>query len=322
MLPAVTPQFVKNKKVLLRLDLDVPIENGRVVDDFRLHAGLETLDLCLIHAASVVIFGHLGRPDGKDPNFSVKPIVEWFEKTFAHVDLPEGKLHILENTRFEKGEEDCDLEYAKQLASLGDVYINEAFAAYHPASSTTVVPTLLAHAAGLNFAKEVTTILELRSNPKKPQIAIIGGAKVEDKYESAIALSKICDLVLVGGLLVKNIKEQGLEVPKNMILATLNHSGLDLSESSAETFIDMIAHSKQVIWAGPVGKYEVEEGAKFTRKIAEAIINSKVNSIIGGGDTTAALGEYLDKFSFVSTGGGAMLELLSKGTLPTVEVLK
>lgn len=318
----ITPELISGKRVLLRFDIDVPIENGEVVEDLRLIAGIPTLDMCLIHAASVVIFGHVGRPKDKDPKYSVKPVASWFEKTFADVDLPEGKLHILENTRFERGEEEMSIDFARELASLGDVYINEAFAAHNPSASTTILPTLLPHAAGLNFVREVETLLEVRNNPKKPQVALIGGAKVEGKYQAAIALSKTCDLVLIGGLLAKNIKEQNLEVPKNMVLATLDPSGVDISESSTEMFIDMIAHSKQVIWGGPMGKYEVEEGMKATKKIAEAIINSKVDSIIGGGDTTAALADYLEKFSFVSTGGGAMLELLAKGTLPTIDVLK
>lgn len=320
----VTADLVKEKQVLLRFDIDVEIQDGRVVEDFRLKKGLPTLDLCLRNASKVIIMGHIGRPDGEDPEFSVEPIYNWLIN-FDHYEeaLDSKKLRILENLRFEEGEDGADITYAKELASFGDFYVNEAFAAYHKAASTTVLPTLLPHAAGLNFAKEVERLTELRENPKKPLIALIGGAKVEGKYRAVVELSKIADTVLVGGLLANNIHERDLEVPGNVVLAKLSETGLDISTSSIGAFAEILKRAKEVIWGGPMGKYEVLEGNHADKILAEAIIDSGAESVIGGGDTVAALDKLglLDKFSFVSSGGGAMLEFLSEGTLPTIEAL-
>lgn len=321
----ITPELIKGKKVLLRLDFDVPLIQGTVVDDSRLLAGLPTLDLCLQYASSVILMGHLGRPGGhEDPSLSVKPVVDWFEERFSHINLEEGKLHILENLRFEEGEDidspqDKVWQFARELASLGEVYINDSFAAHHKAASTTLLPTLLPHAAGLRFAKEVEVLLSLRNTPKKPLVSIIGGAKVDDKYEAITALSKISEAVLVGGLLPKEIKEKGLYVASNVLLGKLNDQGTEISKETIEAFSGVIKHAKQIIWAGPMGK--THDG---TLSIAEAVITSGAESILGGGDTAGVLKErgLLDKFSFVSTGGGAMLKLLVDGTLPTIEALR
>lgn len=320
----VTADFVKGKKVLLRLDTDVPIKDGYVIEEFRLKAGLETLKLCLTHAESIVIMGHVGRPNGKeDPQFSIKPVVEWLEKHFSSLELPKGKLHILENLRFDKREEEADLSFAKELAELGDVFVNESFAAHHKAASTTVLPTLLPHAAGLQFTKEVEQISGLKNNPVRPQVAIIGGVKIDDKYPAVQALSKTADWVLVGGLLAKNIKDQNKVVAENVLLGGISVTGIDMDTNTIDLWIDLIRKAKQVIWVGPVGKYEDPLGNRGNRYLAEAIIDSGCDSIIGGGDTTGALSKLgmLEKFSFVSTGGGAMLKLLLEGTLPTIEAL-
>lgn len=325
----VSAELVDDKKVLLRMDIDVPVEEGKVADDFRLRAGLETLDLCLQHAKEVIVMGHIGRPKGEDPKYSVKPVVDWFEEKFAHIELPEGKLHILENLRFEEGESvDAPHEkvwgFARELASYGEVFINESFAAHHPAASTTILPSLLPHAVGLQFAKEVETILGVRNKPKKPLVAIIGGAKVEDKYEAVRFLSTIADVVLVGGLLSQRIKEQSLAVSENVLLGKNSSEGVDLSQETVEAFGDILKHAKQVIWSGPMGKYEEDGGIHATEELAKTVIDSGAESIVGGGDTIAALNKLglLGRFSFVSTGGGAMLEYLYKGTLPTIEALR
>jgi phosphoglycerate kinase len=325
----VQPQLIQGKKVLLRLDLDVPIAQGKVLDDFRLEAGMDTLDLCLQYADSVIVMGHIGRPQGEDPMFSVKPIVDWFEEKFAHIELPEGKLHIMENLRFEAGEDGSDVNFAKELIACADpngqggvVFINDAFAAHHPAASTTVLPTLLPHAAGIKFAEEVEKLLGVRQNPQKPLIAIIGGAKIEDKLPVIQTLAGIADTVLVGGKLPAEIKDKGMQFGPNILIAQMNEAGTDLSSQSISELSQKFQGVKQVIWAGPMGKYETGETAG-SKALAEAIIASGADSIIGGGDTIACLDQLglLDKFSFVSTGGGAMLELLAKGTLPTIEAL-
>lgn len=320
----VSPHLIKDKDVLLRLDLDVPIENGKVVDDSRLQAGMDTLDLCLQHANSVTIMGHVGRPEGKEvADLSVKPIVEWFEHEFAHIELPEGKLHVLENLRFEPGEDAADLAFAKELASFGNFFVNDAFASHHPSASTTVLPTLLPHAAGLRFAQEVERLTQVREHPEKPLIAIIGGAKIEDKLGVLNTFAKIADAVLVGGKLPQEIKEKNMQFPQNVLVAKMTEEGTDLSSEAIDSFSQMIMRAKQVVWAGPMGYFEAGFQAG-NKGLAEAIIKSKADSIVGGGDTTTALNQLklLDKFSFVSTGGGAMLKLLADGTLPTIEVLK
>lgn len=316
----VSAHFVQDKVVLLRMDLDVPLDNGKIVEDFRLRVGLPTLQLCLDHAKQVIIIGHLGRPEGKEnPSLSIAPIHQWLEDNgFSH-QLQSGKLQLLENLRFEPGEEAADPQFAHQIAKLGDVFVNESFAAHHPAASTTVIPRLLPHAAGLHFAQEVKVLQAVRHEPKKPLIAIVGGIKIEDKYPSVQGLANFCDKVLVGGLLAQKIKDQGLPVAHNVILGVVD--GIDMSEHTINYFCDILKDAKQIIWAGPVGKYEEAHGNKGNLSLAQAAIASGAEVIIGGGDTEAALAKNLDQFHFVSSGGGAMLKLLIDGTLPTIAVL-
>lgn len=340
----VTPQLISGKRVLLRMDIDVPLRQAQgrqgrwkmeVEDDFRLKAGLPTLKLCLEHAQSVVVMGHLGRPEGKEvPELSVAPIVEWLENQEVEKEIPQGKIHFLENLRFEPGEsfeqaqnEDEVLNYAKELAKLGDVFINESFAAYRPSASTTVLPTLLPHGAGLRFAHEVKVLTGVRENPKRPLIAIVGGAKVEDKLPLVEALSGFCDAVLVGGLLPKGIKDKNIQVSKNVMLGKLNEAGIDLSEESIDAFARLVKGAKQIIKNGTIGKWEDPYGILGTEKLARAVLESEAETIVGGGDIIAALGKLglLERFEqkgLVSVGGGATLNFLINGTLPTIEALK
>jgi phosphoglycerate kinase len=323
----VSSDLVKDKVVLLRFDIDVELRQigGRweVAEDYRLRVGLPTLRLCLDNAEEVIILGHLGRPEGKEePALSVEPIYNWFYQNGFKEQLTDKRLRLLENLRFEAGEDLASEEYAAKLASYGNFYVNEAFAAHHSAASTTVLPLYLPHAAGLRFAKEVETLKRIKENPKKPLVAIIGGVKVEDKYPVIKAISAFSDHILVGGLLAQKIKQQNLEIPVNVILAQSSENGLDISKESLEKFKEILKTAGTIIWAGPVGKYEDPAGILGTRVLAETIINTGAESIIGGGDTIAALNGFLDKFSFVSVGGGAMLKLLSTGTLPTIRVLE
>lgn len=336
----VTPELIKNKRVLLRLDLDVPIIDGKVVEDFRLKAGLPTLKLCLENAEEVIVMGHIGRPKGIDPELSVEPIYDWLKKELreiGEVGVLGGKLKLLENLRFEEGEDKCDLDYAKELAKLGEVYVNEAFASYHESASTTVLPSLLPHFAGLRFMREVKELGEVRDNPKKPLVVVIGGAKVEDKLPVVLALSKIADAVLVGGKLPAEIKDQNIEVPSNVFVGKLNEEGTDLASETVDSWKNLIDTAQMIVWNGPVGKiegntwkesrstFQVDDlgSAKGTYEIAQMIVSSKAESIIGGGDTVGFLGRLgmLGRFGFVSIGGGAMLKFLETGTLPTIEVL-
>ncbi|MDO8429160.1 MAG: phosphoglycerate kinase [Candidatus Daviesbacteria bacterium] len=345
----VSPGSIKGKKVILRYDFDVPLEGGIVLEDFRLKAGLETLKLCLLHASQTTLIGHIGRPEGKDQSLSVLGIKKWFVSQGFSEEINQQKLVILENLRFNPKEEAADLEFARELAKLGEVYINEAFAAYRPAASTTVLPTLLPSFAGLNFAKEIEVLTKVRNNPDKPLVVIIGGAKVEDKLAVVLEMAKIADAVLVGGKLPIEIKDKNLEVPKNVFVAKLNEDETDLAPETVEAWTNLISQAKQVIWNGPLGKMQnaklkienlgTEQG---TYEVAQLILNSEAQTIIGGGDTIAVLNQWgiLDKFSFsandserederssrpsrfISTGGGAMLKFLETGSLPSIEALK
>lgn len=315
--------FVKDKKVLLRLDLDVPLRQAQgklvVEEDFRLKTALPTLNLCLENASEVIIIGHIGRPDGVDPQLSVSPIYNWLMNQGYGEALETDKLKLLENLRFEVGEDSGDLEYAKELASLGEVYINEAFGAHHPASSTTVLPTLLPHYAGLRFAKEVAKLTQVRENPKRPLVVIIGGIKSEDKLPAIKAMAKIADTVLVGGKIISEISPYDLMGEDHVMVGKLIPEGTDINDDTISLWQPVIQNASMVVWNGPLGKIE-ELG---TYKIAKIIIESKAESIVGGGDTISILdkSDLLDKFSFVSVGGGAMLKFLSAGTLPTIEAL-
>ena len=354
----VTKDLITSKRVLLRLDIDVPLRQVQdkleVVEDFRLKAGLETIKLCLNNATKIVIIGHLGRPfktaveekQGSPANLSAKPVADWFEKklqtpvefalTLEQAQASSAKLIVLENTRFFHGEvpgpeyhatcvsKTCDVDFAKRLASLGEVFVNEAFASYNKAASTTIVPTLLPHVAGIHFAKEVQVLLGVRNNPQKPFIAIMGGAKVKDKLPVINVLAKTANAVLVGGKLIAEIREEQTILPSNVLVGKLNETGFDIAPETTVAWKSLIAKAKMIVWNGPVGKFE-DQAYNQTEYLAQALIESDAETILGGGDTITALSMYsipIEKFTFVSTGGGAMLKLMSDGTLPTIEVLK
>lgn len=354
----ITPERVKDKKVLLRLDLDVPLDQAtggrvQVAEDFRLKAAVPTIKMCLENAEKVVMMGHLGRPKGKESSLSLKPVAEWLEKELGQEiaflsdlgnlgHLSNLKLVLLENLRFNPGEDTCDPEFAKKLAQNSNFYINEAFASHHKSASTTVLPSLFPHvknpegrlwprrAAGLRFFMEVEKLTQVRNSPKKPFVVIIGGVKIEDKLPAVLALARSTDAVLVGGLLAQNIKDSKVEVPMNVMVGKLSDSGIDMAEETIDAFIKLIKNAKQIIWAGPVGKYEESTGNIGNKKLAEAILNRAVSGarvVIGGGDTISALVkldklEQLDKLAFISVGGGAMLKFLTDGTLPTIQALE
>ncbi len=362
MMQVVTEDFIKDKKVLLRYDIDVALELGKIVEDFKLKAGLETLRLCITNASKVIIIGHLGRPfktakdeeEGNPKELSAKPIQEWFNnhlpgvqartsegvffaKTLEEAKSSESKVILLENIRFFHGEvpgskyhatcesKSCDIDFAKQLASLGEVYVNEAFSSHNPAASTTIVPTLLPHAAGLHFVEEVKVLMEVRENPKKPFVVIMGGAKVADKLPVINVLAQKANAVLIGGKLVHEIREQNINLPKNVLVGKLNEDGFDIAPETTTAWSDLIRQSRMIVWNGPLGKFE-DPKYNQTEKVAQMILESGGEVVIGGGDSVAALNQYglLEKAQekgFVSVGGGAMLKLISDGTLPTIEAL-
>lgn len=358
----VSRQFVSGKKILLRYDIDVALRPDSssskliVGEEFKLKAGLDTLNLCIDNASKVIIIGHLGRPfataedekKGNPKDLSAKPVQEWFEnqlgqsidfaQTLEQASQSQSKIVLLENIRFFHGEvpgaeyhascesKTCDVDFGKQLASLAQVYVNEAFSSHNKAASTTIVPTLLPHFAGLHFVKEVETLLNVRNNPKKPFVAIMGGAKVKDKLPVINVLAQKADSVLVGGKLVAEIREQKLDLPKNVLVGRLNDDGFDIAFETTFAWGNLISKSAMIVWNGPLGKFE-DPKYNQTQKIIEMMLASGAEIVIGGGDSVAALSQYglMDKAeskAFVSVGGGAMLKLLSDGTLPTIEVLQ
>lgn len=323
----VNQNLVSGKKVILRYDIDVPLRTAQgkiaVGEDFRLRAGLPTVELCLHHAKRTTIIGHIGRPQGEDQSLSVKPIIKWLESNLDCV-MNDGKLLVLENLRFDPREESCDLDFAKKLVADNDIFVNEAFAAHHPSASTTVIPTILPHLAGLRFAAEVEQLSRVRNNPKRPLVVIIGGVKIEDKLPAVEALSKIADAVLVGGKIALEWTKHDaiVQVNVNVLPGKLNHSGVDLAEETVLSWQRLINGAKMIVWNGPLGEIEDPKN-DTTAKVAQMVINSGAETIVGGGDSITYLNKLglLDKFSFVSTGGGAMLKLLSDGTLPTIKAL-
>lgn len=332
----INPQIISGKKVLLRYDIDVALGKVtgnslpagkaglQVTEDFKLRAGLKTLNLCMQNAGQVIMMGHVGRPDGKIvEELRVAPIVEWFRQNGLSSRLESGKLKLLENLRFDPREEACDPEFAKELASMGDFYVNEAFSSYRPAVSTTVLPTLLPHAAGLRFAREVRVLTGIRENPKKPFIAIMGGAKLKNKLPVINVLAQRADAVLVGGKLIAEIREEKLDLPANVLVGKLNEDGFDIASETVEAWKGLINKAEMIVWNGPLGKFE-DPKYDATKRVGEIVVASKAEIIVGGGDIIAALSQagVLDKISFVSVGGGAMLKLLTDGILPTIEALK
>ncbi len=356
----VNSQIVSGKKVLLRYDIDVALRSaqGKLVvgEDFKLKAGISTLKLCLENASKVIIIGHLGRPFktaedekmGNPPDLSAKPIYEWFKKevdlniefaeTLEQAQNSNSKFILLENIRFFHGEElgseyhatctskTCDIDFAHKLAGLGNFYVNEAFSSYRPAVSTTVLPTLLPHATGIHFIEEVKRLMQIRDNPKKPLIGIMGGAKLKDKLPVIQTLAQKANAVLVGGKLIHEIREQQLELPKNVLVGKLTEDGFDIASETTSSWAGLISKAAMIVWNGPLGKFE-DPKYNQTEAVINAVLQSNGEIVIGGGDSVAALSQYgllekAEKVGFVSVGGGAMLKLISDGTLPTIETLK
>jgi phosphoglycerate kinase len=318
-----TKELIQNKNVLLRADLDVPVKDGRVENDFRLRSLLPTINFCLEHAKKTVIIGHLGRPEGEDPSLSLAPVRDSL-KGLINQDillLPSGfspgeswkgesPLVLMENLRFDPREENLDRGYADILAEGADLYIYESFANYHKSTSLSLIPEVLPTFTGFRFDEEVSALKKVLTNPLHPTLLLASGAKL-DKLEIIEKIASRFDKTLLGGKFAK---------PEER-----TPDGLDLNEDTTSLFTKAIAEAKTIVLNGPVGMFEDGTHAKATKAIFQAIIDSKAFSVIGGGDTLAAipsLGFSYASFSFVSTGGGAILEFLDKGTHPILEVLK
>jgi phosphoglycerate kinase len=329
---------VAGKRVLVRVDFNVPLEDGRVADDTRIRAALPTLRLLLERgAADVVLVSHLGRPKGPDPQFSLRPVAARLKEL-----LPDERVRLLENTRFNPGETKNDATYARELASLADVYVNDAFGSAHRAhASTEGVARLLPAYAGLLLERELEELGSLLEGPERPFIALLGGAKVEDKIGVLRSLSERADVVLIGGKMAEQVDRQdGFELPSDVVAASAFEAdaeakvtpfeelpdgwlGLDIGPETRRRFAERIAEGKTVFWNGPMGVFEWPRFADGTKAIAEAVAEAEAHTVVGGGDSVRAVEELglADRIDWISTGGGASLELLEGKELPGVAAI-
>jgi phosphoglycerate kinase len=377
---------LSGKRVLVRVDFNVPLEHGAVADDTRIQAALPTIEALRERGARLVLVSHLGRPQGRDPELSMRPAADRLAeltdadvllapavvgdevRAFTEKLLP-GDVLMLENVRYEPGETENDPELARQLASLADVYVDDAFGAAHRAHASTdgVARLLDEHAAGLLLEREVSTLLRVLEDPARPLVAVLGGAKVSDKIAVIERFREIADTILIGGamcfpflsaqghsvgsslcadedvVLARRQLEAGgdLELPVDLVIADRladdassseldgvdvpdGQMGLDIGPRTAQAYAGTINGAGTVFWNGPMGAFEVEPFAAGTRAVAQAVADAPGVTVVGGGDSAAALARFglADRVTHLSTGGGASLELIEGKTLPGVEALR
>ncbi len=334
---------VAGKHVLVRADLNVPLEGGEVADDTRIRAALPTLQLLLERgAAGIDVCSHLGRPKGPDPAFAIAPVA-----ARLHELLPDPRVRVLENTRFNSGETTNDLEFARELATGMDVYVDDAFGSAHRAHSSTVgVAGLLPAYAGLLLEKELEMLGRLLGDVERPFVLVAGGAKVEDKLAVLRHLGGRADSVLVGGKMAAELAAQAplegvkLELPLDVVAAAAFERdadsivvaaaavpegwlALDIGPETRERFGAVIRAARTVFWNGPMGVFEWPRFAAGTKAVAQAVADAEGYTVVGGGDSVRAVQELglADRVSWISTGGGASLELLEGRELPGVAAI-
>ncbi len=330
---------VAGKRVLVRADLNVPLENGLIADDTRIRASLPTLyDLLHRGAAHVAVCSHLGRPKGPDPAFAMAPVAARVREL-----LPDDRVEVLENTRFDPGETTNDPESARRLADGMDVFVNDAFGSAHRAhASTEGVAHLLPAYAGLLLERELEMLGRLLGDVERPFVLVAGGAKVDDKVGVLVNLGQRADAVLVGGKMAEQLREDNplpyaAELPSDVVAAAAFEAdaesriapydelpegwlGLDIGPATRVDFGERIRSARTVFWNGPMGVFEWPRFAEGTKAIAQAVAEAEAFTVVGGGDSVRAISELglADRVSWVSTGGGASLELLEGKELPGV----
>ncbi|AFM43411.1 3-phosphoglycerate kinase [Desulfosporosinus acidiphilus SJ4] len=381
---------VKGKRVLVRADFNVPLnEQGQITDDTRIRASLPTIEYLIKEGARVILASHLGRPKGQvNPKYSLAPVAQRLSERLGQtvalaqdcvgdaakeaVDkLQDGQVLLLENVRFHKEEEKNDPEFARQMASLADIFVNDAFGTAHRAHATTEgVTHYIPAVAGLLMKKEVEFMGNALERPERPFAAIIGGAKVSDKIGVIEnLLEKVNALIIGGGMantflkaqgykvgrslleedklelakqLIEKAKAQGvaLELPVDVIVAKEfaadaphriaaltdiqdDEMALDIGPASSERFGNLISTAQTVVWNGPMGVFEMDAFAKGTERVAQAVADCKGTTIVGGGDSVAAVEKtgVAERMTHISTGGGASLEFLEGKILPGVAAL-
>jgi phosphoglycerate kinase len=333
---------VAGKRVLVRADLNVPLENGRVADDTRIRAALPTLELLLERGADeVAVCSHLGRPKGPDPAFSMRPVEERLRDL-----VPDERLVVLENTRFDSRETANDESFARELANDRDLYVDDAFGSAHRAHASTVgVARLLPAYAGLLLERELEELGRLLGEVERPFVLVSGGAKVEDKLGVLQNLGGRSDEVLIGGKMAEEVREENpfefeVVLPTDIVAAAAFEAdaeskvvpydklpdgwlGLDIGPETRRAFAERIGRAKTVFWNGPMGVFEWPRFAEGTKAVAEAVAAVTGFTVVGGADSVRALHEagLADRISWVSTGGGAALEFLKGKELPGVAAI-
>jgi phosphoglycerate kinase len=334
---------VAGKRVLVRSDLNVPLEDGRVADETRIEASLPTLRLLLERgAADVRVCSHLGRPKGPDPAFTIEPVRERLREL-----LPDERIEVLENTRFNPGETKNDPGFARELADGCDLFVEDAFGSVHRAHASTVgVAGLLPAYAGLLLERELEELGKLLGEVERPFVLVSGGAKVEDKVGVLRELGGKADTVLIGGKMAAEIASQSplegvnVELPVDVVAAAAFEPdadamvvasdqvpdgwlALDIGPETSDLFRARIEDARTIFWNGPMGVFEWPRFAAGTKAVAEAVARADAFSVVGGADSIRALNELglTDQVSWASTGGGAALELLEGKELPGVSVI-
>lgn len=354
-MPDISKVKLGGRRVLLRAGFDVPVKNGKVIEDYRIKKTLPTVRLLQNKGAKIIILSHLGQKKE-----TLRPVADYLrghiaglkfvpgifgpEVDKAIMKMKEGDVVMLENLRMNPGEEKNDKIFAKKLAGLGNVFVNDAFSVSHrPHASIAGLPKYLPSYAGLLFEKEIKN-LETAFRPKHPFLLILGGVKFESKLGVLERFLKIADKIFIGGALANNFfRLKGVDIGKSLfdrdisvkkylknkkIILPLdvrrkNNLILDIGPKSIAELLKIIKKSKFILWNGPLGNFEIKGFSTGTDMVARAIIQTPAVSIVGGGDTIRALtaAAALGGFSFVSTAGGAMLEFLAEGTLPGIEAI-